>query len=558
MLTELRISNLGVVASAELKFGHGLNVLTGETGAGKTMILNALTQTLGAKSDPKMVRDGADKCVIESDWQLTPNQLRILNHQEVVTDHNLTLGKLTESAGKSRVILNGITSNQVTIAEVSENLIQIFGQSDQQYLAKPSWQLAALDALGSSDHQKLIKNYQDKFATYQQLKTEISNLYDLEKRWETEKQRIENDLIQFDGISPKQNEDDEIIEQIKLRESLAATRAELNDLQVFFDDENSDSISNQFQDLLKVMSRINDFEELALAVADVPTHLNEIEHKLVSLLSQDDSENSLEDLYSRKADLQGLIRKHGISLNEVIMKMESERVLLQNGENPADEITRLTKKLDELGKEIAKIAEQLSRARAELATKLDKLVTAELAGLKMSGSVFKTEISSVKNVILEISGIKLDKSGADSVSFGMAHGASGSVRPIAKAASGGELSRIMLALQVVLPAQNPDLTYVFDEVDAGIGGETAIEVGRRLAKLAKSNQVIVVTHLPQVAAFADVHFSVSGDVAAGIKTSDVSKLTSSQREVEIARMLGGMRDSKAAITHAKELLELKR
>lgn len=558
MLTELRISNLGVVASAELKFGHGLNVLTGETGAGKTMILNALTQTLGAKSDPKMVRDGADKCVIESDWQLTPNQLRILNHQEVVTDHNLTLGKLTESAGKSRVILNGITSNQITIAEVSENLIQIFGQSDQQYLAKPSWQLAALDALGSSDHQKLIKNYQDKFATYQQLKTEISNLYDLEKRWETEKQRIENDLIQFDGISPKQNEDDEIIEQIKLRESLAATRAELNDLQVFFDDENSDSISNQFQDLLKVMSRINDFEELALAVADVPTHLNEIEHKLVSLLSQDDSENSLEDLYSRKADLQGLIRKHGISLNEVIMKMESERVLLQNGENPADEITRLTKKLDELGKEIAKIAEQLSRARAELATKLDKLVTAELAGLKMSGSVFKTEISSVKNVILEISGIKLDKSGADSVSFGMAHGASGSVRPIAKAASGGELSRIMLALQVVLPAQNPDLTYVFDEVDAGIGGETAIEVGRRLAKLAKSNQVIVVTHLPQVAAFADVHFSVSGDVAAGIKTSDVSKLTSSQREVEIARMLGGMRDSKAAITHAKELLELKR
>lgn len=558
MLTELRISNLGVVASAELKFGHGLNVLTGETGAGKTMILNALTQTLGAKSDPKMVRDGADKCVIESDWQLTPNQLRILNHQEVVTDHNLTLGKLTESAGKSRVILNGITSNQITIAEVSENLIQIFGQSDQQYLAKPSWQLAALDALGSSDHQKLIKNYQDKFATYQQLKTEISNLYDLEKRWETEKQRIENDLIQFDGISPKQNEDDEIIEQIKLRESLAATRAELNDLQVFFDDENSDSISNQFQDLLKVMSRINDFEELALAVADVPTHLNEIEHKLVSLLSQDDSETSLEDLYSRKADLQGLIRKHGISLNEVIMKMESERVLLQNGENPADEITRLTKKLDELGKEIAKIAEQLSRARAELATKLDKLVTAELAGLKMSGSVFKTEISSVKNVILEISGIKLDKSGADSVSFGMAHGASGSVRPIAKAASGGELSRIMLALQVVLPAQNPDLTYVFDEVDAGIGGETAIEVGRRLAKLAKSNQVIVVTHLPQVAAFADVHFSVSGDVAAGIKTSDVSKLTSSQREVEIARMLGGMRDSKAAITHAKELLELKR
>ncbi|MTA41122.1 MAG: AAA family ATPase, partial [Actinobacteria bacterium] len=129
MLTELRISNLGVVASAELKFDHGLNVLTGETGAGKTMILNALTQTLGAKSDPKMVRDGTDKCVIESDWQLTPNQLKILNQQEVVTDHNLTLGKLTEAAGKSRIILNGLTASQTTVAEISENLIQIFGQS---------------------------------------------------------------------------------------------------------------------------------------------------------------------------------------------------------------------------------------------------------------------------------------------------------------------------------------------------------------------------------------------------------------------------------------------
>ncbi len=558
MLTELRISNLGVVASAELKFDHGLNVLTGETGAGKTMILNALTQTLGAKSDPKMVRDGTDKCVIESDWQLTPNQLKILNQQEVVTDHNLTLGKLTEAAGKSRIILNGLTASQTTVAEISENLIQIFGQSDQQYLAKPSWQLAALDALGGSDHQELIQDYQDKFATYQELKTEITKLYELEKRWETEQQRIENDLIQFDGISPKPNEDDEIIERIRHLESMADTRAELIDLQLLFDDENSGSISNQFRSLIKALNRIDDFQDLAATVAAVPAHLNEIEHKLVELLSQEDSETSLENLYSRKADLQGLIRKHGVSLNELIAKMESERVLVQAGESPSDEIARLVKKLEELEKRIAHIAGQLSNARKELASKLDKLVTAELAGLKMSGSVFRTEISSVKNGISEISGMKLDRSGADSISFGMAHGASGSVRPIAKAASGGELSRIMLALQVVLPSHNPDLTYVFDEVDAGIGGETAIEVGRRLAQLAKSNQVIVVTHLPQVAAFADVHFSVSGDVGAGIKTSDVSALTTIEREVEIARMLGGMRDSKAAITHAKELLELKR
>jgi DNA repair protein RecN (Recombination protein N) len=310
--------------------------------------------------------------------------------------------------------------------------------------------------------------------------------------------------------------------------------------------------------LIKALNRIDDFQDLAATVAAVPAHLNEIEHKLVELLSQEDSETSLENLYSRKADLQGLIRKHGVSLNELIAKMESERVLVQAGESPSDEIARLVKKLEELEKRIAHIAGQLSNARKELASKLDKLVTAELAGLKMSGSVFRTEISSVKNGISEISGMKLDRSGADSISFGMAHGASGSVRPIAKAASGGELSRIMLALQVVLPSHNPDLTYVFDEVDAGIGGETAIEVGRRLAQLAKSNQVIVVTHLPQVAAFADVHFSVSGDVGAGIKTSDVSALTIIEREVEIARMLGGMRDSKAAITHAKELLELKR
>lgn len=557
MLTELRISNLGVVASAELKFGHGLNVLTGETGAGKTMILNALTQTLGAKSDQKMIRDGAMKCIIESDWQLTANQLDIVNSNEMITEQNLTLGKIVEATGKSRVIVNGLTANQTTVTEISESLIQIFGQSDQQYLAKSSWQLSALDAIGGSNHQKLLEEYQENFNAFQQLQSEINNLIDLAKRWDTEKQRIEKDLLQFDEISPKPNEDDEILDLIKSREAMAAARADLNELQLFFDDENSGSISIQFRNLLKVINKMKDFDDLAHDLVDVPMQLNEIENKLVQLLGQDDSGTSLEDLYSRKAELQGLIRKHGIPLNEVIVKLESERNLVQQGDSPSDEIIRLTKKLDALGKEITKFANELSEVRAKLATILDGMVTAELAGLKMSGSSFKTEITAVKHATIEISGLKIDRFGADSVSFGLAHGASGSVRPIAKAASGGELSRIMLALQVVLPPQNADLTYVFDEVDAGIGGETAIEVGRRLAQLAKSNQVIVVTHLPQVAAFADVHFSVTGDVAAGIKTSDVSTLNPSEREIEIARMLGGMRDSQAAITHAKELLELK-
>ncbi len=559
MLSELRINNLGVVAAAVLNFGAGLNVLTGETGAGKTMILNALTQTLGEKSDTKLVRVGEAKCWIESDWDLSEYQGNVLSKYEDMSDSSeLTLGKVIEASGKSRPTINGLTSNLNTISEISDHLIRIFGQADQQYLTKATWQLSALDAMGDKSYKKVLSDYQNCFLEYQKIQAELNDLRKLAEKWESEQRRIAVDLAEFDEISPKPDEDDQILLQIKNSESVEQLREIINEIQGFFEDRGVGGINHQINSLLKAIAKLDEFSEFYTALQGVPDHLNELERKVIQHLSDDQSGASLEDLFARKALIQSLIRKHGMPLSEIIDKMNRERDMLEGAADPASEVERLTSISSNLAIQLTKLANELTKSRIVLGQKLDKLVSTELTGLKMAGSKFITEVVGLKAGALEISGLKLDRSGADQVIFNITHGSSAAARPIAKAASGGELSRIMLALQVVLPAENPDLTYVFDEVDAGIGGETAIEVGRRLAKLAKSNQVLVVTHLPQVAAFADVHFRITGDLASGLKTSDVAQLAGVDRVAEIARMLGGMQDSAAALSHAEELLSLNR
>lgn len=559
MLSELRISNLGVVAYAELELGKGLNVLTGETGAGKTMILNALTQTLGAKADSKLIRDGATKCLVESNWQLTENQRKMVGEfDDFIESAELILGRQIELTGKSRSLLNGVTSNTSMMADIGECLVQIFGQAEQRYLTKPQWQLSILDAMGDQIHKNLVTGYAEKFKEYLEIDQKLKSAKELASRWVHEQRKISSDLFEYDQIQPKVNEDVEILELIRQREELESKQNDLLAIQRILDDENTTSLLSQIDSLIKAMGKLDDFSDLAKDIYPLRSTLNEIENKLVSLLSNDSNDLSLEDLFSRKAVLQNLIRKHNCSLDEIIENMETNRKMISSGESPDVEVQKYTAIQLEIAAEIDGLAKSLTKSRVKLAKILSEKVTNELSGLKMSGTLFVVELTSFSRTDLEINGIWLDRSGADQITFGIAHGEGGTVRPVAKAASGGELSRIMLALQVVVPAQNPDLTYIFDEVDAGIGGETAIEVGRRLAELAKTNQVLVVTHLPQVAAFADRHFKVSGDVSTGLKTTDVYQLDEPARELEIARMLGGLSDSKAAISHAKELLSLKR
>lgn len=558
MIEELRISNLGVVANSELKFGPGLNVLTGETGAGKTMIINALNLSLGAKADSNLVREAATKLTVESSWRLSKKQREVISEiLDEETEEELFLGKSIDRAGKSRALLNGLVSTNSQIVEIADQIIQVFGQNDQRFLLQPAWQLRSLDEFGGESHLSLLLKYQDIFREYRNLGKKLTDLKVQRVNWAESVAQMQTDLAEFDSIDPSLNEDEEILARIAQREKIEATLNELNELGQLISSDSGDSLSKTLKRLSNLINRLDNFIAYRDDLTALINTVNEIERELLAAMSSADDGVTLSDLYSRKAALANLMRKHGLPLSEIATKMNQSRELLNSSFDPSAEIERIERELISVQDALLKTSKLLSKSRKESAERLSQLVSAELAQLKMPGIRFVVSVMPrVKSGEIEIDEFALDISGGDIVEFQIGHG-DGAPRGIAKSASGGELSRIMLALQVVLQDRSSDRTFIFDEVDAGIGGETAIEVGRRLAKLAETNQVLVVTHLPQVAAFADYHFTVQGDLAAGIKTSDVKLLDESEREVEIARMLGGMKNSTAALAHSRELLALR-
>lgn len=558
MIEELRITNLGVVANSELKFGPGLNVLTGETGAGKTMIINALNLSLGAKADLNLVREAATKLTVESSWRLSKKQREVISEiLDEETEEELFLGKSIDRAGKSRALLNGLVSTNSQINEIADQIIQVFGQNDQRFLLQPQWQLRSLDEFGGESHLVLLLKYQDIFREYQNLSKKLTELKAQRINWAESVAQMQTQLAEFDAIDPSVNEDEEILVRISQREEIEATLDELKEIGQLISSDTGDALLTKLKQLSSLINRLDNFTAYRDDLTALINTVNEIERELLAAMNNADDGVTLSDLYSRKAALANLIRKHGLPLSEIATKMNQSRELLNSSFDPSAEIERIERELISVQGALLKTSKQLSKARIESSERLSQFVTAELVQLKMPGIRFVVSvIPRVNGGEIEIDKFALDVTGGDSVEFQIGHG-DGVPRGIAKSASGGELSRIMLALQVVLQDRSSDKTFIFDEVDAGIGGETAIEVGRRLAKLAETNQVLVVTHLPQVAAFADYHFTVQGDLAAGIKTSDVKLLDESEREVEIARMLGGLKNSTAALAHSRELLALR-
>jgi len=560
MLTELRITNLGVIKSAELKFGPGLNVLTGETGAGKTMILNALALALGGKVDSKLVRNEASKLSVEADWQLTEKQIQVLAELLEENTNNLsnqiTFGRVIDNLGKSRQTIDGITSNASITNNFSENIIQVFGQSDQKFLSQPSWQIQTLDSFGTKDHQSNLIKYRILFKNLIDLLDQKTKLQIDQSTWLKEREQLQLDLKEFDEISPKLNEDEEILERIKQREKIEENSAALEQIANLLSPEDQLGLIGSLKQLRQITSSISELADLQEDIVSAQTIAIELEHRVFQLLTNESHDQSLSDLYTRKAQLLELVRKHRLPLNDLIKEFNEARLKFESNASPEKALDLITKEILDIEAEIIKVANEISKIRKEIAQSLSQQTTTELVALNMGKTRFIIEVKPIsKNPALVVSGTNLNQNGKDVIDFLISNGES-EPRLIAKSASGGELSRIMLALQVVLQQSIDNLVYVFDEVDAGIGGETAIEVGKRLAKLAANKQVIVVTHLPQVAAFADHHFCVKGSPAAGISTSDVVELYDDMRVNEIARMLGGMQTN-AALTHAQELMALR-
>ena len=560
-LEQLTIKSLGVIESAELEFGPGLTVLTGETGAGKTMVLTAIGLILGGKADSDFVRTGSERLSVGALFNVGEElATQVEEIGGVVEDGELTISRGVSDAGKSRSTLAGVVATNAQLSELGQNLVEIHAQSSTARLAKNSVQRELLDRFGGNE--AVLSQYQSVLATYKELHSRIAVLKSQLKERDSELEAIATFLADFNKVTPVAGELEAIDNEISKLGSVEAIHADLSLVLSLLSDDDT-SVTNLLNQARKPLEglREKDLELDPLIDNFLEAHysLQESAGEIARYLSSLEADPArFEYLQQRKAAITALLKKHGKGSDKNAAYLQliedgasaSTRVKdLQGGDARLEE---LEAELNVVFGELAKAAKVLSGKRQQAAADLALKVSVELKALSMPAAEFT--ISVIASDMKEIK--NFSDTGVDEVHYLFASHPGANPLPINKAASGGELSRIMLALEVVLAATSPVGTYIFDEVDAGVGGKAAVEVGRRLAALAKSAQVIVVTHLAQVAVWADTHLVINKDQSGSYSLSSVIKVDGANRAREVARLLSGQEDSQTAQEHAAELLKM--
>ena len=556
MIEEILIRDLGVISEAKLEFGPGLTVLTGETGAGKTMVLNALGLLLGERSDSSAIRKGQEQAFVEGRWLLADSALKRIRELGIeLDDQELLVNRSVSAEGRSRAALSGKSVPVGILSEIGDQLVVVHGQSDQIRLRSAAAQREALDQFAGDELAKVLLEYSAVYANWKQSSARLMELTTQLEARSREADQIRSAVEELTALDPKPGEDAELAEKASklthLEELRIAATESHNQLSSEGFDDSSDAITlvGKARRALEAVSEHDpELASLAEQLKEIGFSLNEASASISGYLASLDSDGSqeLERVQQRRADLTSAMRKYGPSLEEVISFLENSGARLLELDSSDKEIQELTSSEQALSKQAVSLAKTITELRTKAASSLAKSVTAELSALAMTGASLEVTVASGE----------LGAHGADQVAILLSAYPGAEPRPLGKGASGGELSRIMLAIEVVLAKSELAPTFIFDEVDAGVGGAAATEVGKRLATLAQNAQVIVVTHLPQVAAFATRHLRVLKSVSDQYTATDVVRLEGEAVVEELARMLSGLSESESGKTHAKELLEL--
>ncbi|GAB4098732.1 DNA repair protein RecN [Sinomonas halotolerans] len=570
MIEELRIRDLGVITEATLPLGPGLSVVTGETGAGKTMVVTALGLLLGGRSDAGAVRTGAKSALAEASVRLGTGHPAVVRAEEAgadVEEHDgaaeLLLARTVGADGRSRAHVGGRSAPVGALAEVGGQLVVVHGQSEQLRLKSPAAQREALDKFAGEEFAGVLARYSERYTGWLAAKRELEELTSTSRERIREAESLEAALAEIAEVDPQPGEDEALrAESVRLSHSEALRVAAQQAHEALVSEDFGESpdattlVDGAKRTLEQVAEHDPELSTAAARLAEAGYLLADVASSLASYASSLDADPArLGEVEERRAALTGLIRKYAPTLDEVIAWAETGQKRLFELQDDDGRIESLTAQAAADEAELQELAELLRGMRTAAAADLSERVSAELTALAMPDATLQIDVEPAQ---------ELGPHGADTVSIQLRPHAGAQARPLGKGASGGELSRVMLAIEVVLAAVDPVPTFVFDEVDSGVGGRAAVEIGRRLAMLARHVQVLVVTHLPQVAAFADRHVTVIKNSVAtgrtsegvdGVTSSDVRLLTEEERVVELARMLAGQEDSESARAHALELLE---
>jgi DNA repair protein RecN (Recombination protein N) len=576
VLSEIRIESLGAIGSAVAEFDRGLTVLTGETGTGKTMVVTGLHLLEGARADPTRVRSGAERAVVEGrfttadlDGAAVSEVTEILAScgAERDDDGSVIASRSVAGDGRSRAYLGGRSVPAKSLSAFTTGLLTLHGQNDQLRLMRPDEQRAALDRYAGSGPK--LEKFRKLRNDWLQARRDLFDRTDRARELAQQADQLKFAIAEIASVDPLSGEDDAIVADIRrlseldaLRDAAQTARAALSGTPGEAGDSDGAAIDRVAQARTALEGgRDSALVALADQLSTALTLIADVASELASYLEELPTDASaLETKLARQAQLRTLTRKYAADIDGVLAWAEQARGRLTQLDVSEEALTTLARTVDELAAKAAGAAADLTKTRTKAAKELSKAVTAELSGLAMGDAVFTIAVQpmsarpddSAPLVVPPGGTVHAGSSGTDVVEFGFAAHQSGAVLPVGKSASGGELSRLMLALEVVLAASAEGTTMVFDEVDAGVGGRAAVQIGRRLARLAGTHQVIVVTHLPQVAAYADVHLVVEPGGHAG--TSVVRRLDDDGRVGELARMLAGLGESDAARAHARELL----
>jgi DNA repair protein RecN (Recombination protein N) len=576
VLEELRITGLGVIDDTTLPLTGGMNVITGETGAGKTMVVTGLGLLFGGRADAGRVRADPGRAVVEGRLRLVEPTAAAVHARiadagaEPDDDGSVVLSRTVTVEGRSRAHVGGRSMPVSMLGEVGEQVVAVHGQSDQLRLLRPAEQRAALDRFAGAEHEKLLDALRDAYTRWRRVEDDLTDRRRNARERHQEADLLRLGLDEITRVDPQPGEDDDLkaeAQRLEHAEGLrtaaqVACQALAGAAESADETPDATSLLGTARRTLEAQAAVDrTLGDLAARLEEAATLVGDVSAELSVYLDALDADPArLQAIYERRAALRALTRKYADDVDGVIAWADRARTRLSDLDTSDELLDELDRERRRLAGELADLAARLSAARREAATRFADQVTVELAGLAMPHARIEVVVRSKPGgrgeptVTIDGVDVGIGADGADEVEMRLlAHPGAPSL-PLQRGASGGELSRVMLAIEVVFAGSGGPPTLVFDEVDAGVGGQAAVEIGRRLARLARSHQVLVVTHLPQVAAFADRHLVVAKDTEGAVTTSGVRVVEDTERARELARMLAGLPDSDLGIAHAEELL----
>jgi DNA repair protein RecN (Recombination protein N) len=573
VLEELRITGLGVIEDTTLPLTAGMNVITGETGAGKTMVVTGLGLLFGGRADAGRVRAEPGRAVVEGRLTLAGPTAEAVHARvaeagaEPEPDGVVLLSRVVTAEGRSRGHIGGRAVPVSVLADVGEQVLAVHGQSDQLRLLRPNEQRAALDRFAGGEHEKLLATYRETYTEWRRVCDELDEHRRNAHARHQEAELLRLGLEEIDRVDPQPGEDEELraeAQRLEHAEGLRAAAAIAHQAVAGGDDDQSDAVSllGTARRTLEAQATVDQrLADLAARLEEAAAQVGDVAAELSAYLDALDADpDRLTTIYERRAALRVLTRKYAEDADGVVAWAQRARARLQELDPGDTVLAEREAEEKRLVGEVSALAARLSAARREAADSFAAGVSTELAGLAMPHARIEVGVAprpaarGEATIIVGEQEVGAGPDGADDVELRLVAHPGAPALPLQKGASGGELSRVMLAIEVVFAGAGGPPTLVFDEVDAGVGGRAAVEIGRRLARLARNHQVLVVTHLPQVAAFADNHLVVAKDSGGAVTTSGVRVVEDTDRARELSRMLAGLPDSDLGIAHAEELL----